>query len=384
MFPERYVNLAHARRQFGNRVERLGAMLGEGDPLADEAAAVLSTLPPPERREVLSQLTAGALPPSAPAPLRRLSEHIHHVPFWVDEARCDRGGTAFLRTGIFGGFVLAFRSLVMGYCSPAGNKPLTFSGRLKTAAPRRLSETSHFVEAVCLPGGMRPGAPGFAAAVRVRLMHAQVRRFLRLSPRWNTQAWGAPINQLDMAGTVMLFSLEVVDGLRLLGVQLSPAEVEELLHLWRYTGYVLGVREELLPATEAEARTLWGLITCTQALPDEDARALADALLQSPLLQARTPEERSRAERAVELGYGISRHLLGDKYADALGYPRNAWGLVVPLLRVVVSSTSQVLRRVPGVDMLALNAGMAYWRNAVSMGLGGTDATYDMPEHLPG
>jgi hypothetical protein len=57
---------------------------------------------------------------------------------------------------------------------------------------------------------------------------------------------------------------------------------------------------------------------------------------------------------------------------------------VVPLLRVVVSGTSQVLRRVPGVDMLALNAGMAYWRNAVSMGLGGADATYDMPEHLPG
>ncbi|WP_375771919.1 DUF2236 domain-containing protein [Archangium gephyra] len=383
MFPERYVHQEQARRQFGSRVERLGAMLGEGDPLADEAAAVLSTLPPPRRQELLRQLTGGVLPSSAPEPLLRLSEHIHHVPFWVDEERCDRGGAAFLRTGIFGGFVLAFRSLVLGYCSPAGNKPLAFSGRLKTAAPRRLSETSHFVEAVCLPGGMRPGAPGFASAVRVRLMHAQVRRLLEGSPRWNARAWGMPINQLDMAGTVMLFSLVVVDGLRSLGVPLPPDETEDLLHLWRYTGYVLGVREELLSATESEARTLWGLITRTQALPDEDARALADALLQSPRLQARTPEELSRAERAVELGYGISRHLIGDEYADALGYPRNAWRLVVPLLRVVVSGTSQLLRRVPGVDMLALNAGMAYWRNAVSMGLGGADATYDMPEHLP-
>ncbi len=192
MFPERYVHLEQARRQFGNRVERLGAMLGEGDPLADEAAAVLSTLPPPERQEMLRQLTAGTLPPSAPEPLRHLSEQIHHVPFWVDDERCDRGGTAFLRTGIFGGFVLAFRSLVMGYCSPAGNKPLAFSGRLKTAAPRRLSETSHFVEAVCLPGGMRPGAPGFAAAVRVRLMHAQVRRLLEGSPRWNARERRGP------------------------------------------------------------------------------------------------------------------------------------------------------------------------------------------------
>lgn len=65
--------------------------------------------------------------------------------------------------------------------------------------------------------------------------------------------------------------------------------MEELLHLWRYTGYVLGVREELLPATEAEARTLWELITLTQALPDEDAKALADALLQSPLIPEHLP-----------------------------------------------------------------------------------------------
>jgi hypothetical protein len=44
-----------------------------------------------------------------------------------------------LRTGFLGGIVLGFRSLVAGYCSPAGNKPLAFSGRLREAAPRRLS-----------------------------------------------------------------------------------------------------------------------------------------------------------------------------------------------------------------------------------------------------
>ncbi|QRK08274.1 DUF2236 domain-containing protein [Archangium violaceum] len=357
-------------------------MLDEGDPLADEAAAALSTLSPRRREELIRRMTAGDRPSSAPEAVTRFFAHVHHVPFWVDDERCDRGGAAFLRTGLFGGFVLAFRSLVMGYCSPAGNKPLTFSGRLTTSAPRRLSETGRFVEAVCLPGGMRPGAPGFASTVRVRLMHAQVRRLLSGSPRWNARAWGTPINQLDMAGTMLLFSLVAVDGLRRLGVQLSPDESEDLMHLWRYNGYVMGVREELLSATEHEARALWELITTTQAPPDEDSAALAEALIQSPRLQAHTPEEVFRAERAIEFGYGISRYLIGDEAADALGYPQSAWRFVAPLLRVLLSGTSQLIRRVPGVDMLALSAGMTYWRRAVSMGLGGNDATFEMPQSL--
>jgi hypothetical protein len=383
MYPSRYVNLEEARRQFSGRVDRLGAMLSEGDPLADEAAEALSSLPPSHRERLLTRLTAGDSPPTAPEPLVRLFEHVHHVPFWVDFERCDRGGAAFLRTGPLGGFVLGFRSLVTGYCSPAGNKPLAFSGRLKQAAARRLAETGRFVETVSLPGGMRPGAVGFSAAVRVRLMHAQVRRLLARSPRWNAQAWGTPVNQLDMAGTVQLFSLVVVDGLRLLSAELRPQEVEDLLHLWRYTGYVLGVREELLCATEQEARTLWGLITLTQAQPDEDSVALAEALLQSPLTQAQTPQERARARRAVEFGYALSRYLMGEAYADALRYPRSPWLRGAALVRPLLSGAGQLLRRVPGVDLLTLNAGAAYWRYVVSQG-GGDEATFEMPQAMPG
>ncbi len=385
MFPERYVNLDAARRRFGDRVDRLGAMLTRGDPLADEAAAALSSLPSAHREQLLRGMIASEAPPrGAPEPLLRLAEQVHHVPFWVDPDRCDRGGAVFLRSGLLGGFVLAFQSLVGGYCSPAGNKPLAFSGRLKTAASRRLSETGRFVEAVSLAGGMRPGAPGFSAAVRVRLMHAQVRRLLSASPRWNARAWGLPINQLDMAGTVLLFSRVVVDGLRRFGFQLADEEVEDLLHLWRWAGYVLGVREELLSATAAEADTLWGVITDTQAPPDEDARTLAHALMRSPVHEARTPEERARAERFADLGYGISRYLMGDTYADALGFPRNAWRFVAPLLRPLLSGATGLARRLPGVDGLALQAGMAYWRRAVSLGLGDDEPTFDMPRGVPG
>jgi hypothetical protein len=49
--------------------------------------------------------------------------------------------------------------------------------------------------------------------VRVRLIHARVRHALSRSPAWRPDAWGAPINQYDMAGTVLLFSSKLFEGL---------------------------------------------------------------------------------------------------------------------------------------------------------------------------
>src|SRR5262249_29656166 len=244
-----------------------------------------------------------------PAELRAFRNCLSELPFWADLDRARRGGEVLVRTGFFGGLVLGFRSLVAGYCSPAGNKPLVFSGRLREAASRRLSETSRFVSLVYQPGSLAPGAPGWVAAARVRLMHAQIRRILRASPRWDARAWGDPINQVDMAGTTLLFSLVLVDGLRMLGFRIEREACEEVLHLWRTAGGVLGVVPDLLCATEAEARVLWELLESTQEAPDTDSAALAVALLEAPLHEARTAEERARAERFLPVAYGIGRYL---------------------------------------------------------------------------
>ncbi|HZX42369.1 MAG TPA: oxygenase MpaB family protein, partial [Myxococcaceae bacterium] len=247
------------------------------------------------------------------------------------------------------------------------------------AAPRRLSETSRFVSLVYQPGSLGPGAPGWVAAARVRLMHAQIRRLLRASPRWEAKAWGDPINQVDMAGTVLLFSLVLVDGLRMLGFRIGREECEEVLHLWRIAGWVLGVEQELLCATEPEARLLWELLEATQEPPDADSAALAAALLESPLHEARFPEERARAERFLPVAYGIGRHLIGGRYADALGYPRTPWRLVAPALRTLISGTGRVVGRLPGIDRLALEAGLRYWRRTVELGLAGEEARFEIP-----
>ena len=145
---------------------------------------------------------------------------------------------------------------------------------------------------------------------------------------------------------------------------------------------MLGVDPELLCATEPEARVLWELLEATQQAPDADSAALAAALLESPLHEARSAEERARAERFLPVAYGIGRYLVGDRYADALGYPKTPWRFAAPALRTLISGTGRVLRRLPGVDRLTLEAGMRYWRRTVEVGLAGREARFEIPARV--
>lgn len=381
--PTRFVNAHSVVQRLGERAARLGPLYFVGDDAADAAAEALSHVSARDREKMLGPClkdpdVAGPVPEA----VRAFCRGLHEVPFWVDFPRAGRGGSALLRTGLFGGIVLAFRSLVLGYCSPAGNKPLVFSGRLKENAARRVTETGRFVQAVSMPDGMRPGRAGFVATARVRLMHAQVRRLLQVSPKWDREAWGVPINQVDMSATVTLFSLVVIDGLRMLGVPFRDEEAEDLLHLWRWTGRVMGVRDELLPTGMQDARVLWDMIEATEGAPDSDSADLAHALLDSAVSAALTPEDAARAKRFGPVAYGLSRFLIGDKRADALGYPKSVFRHLAPAFRTLVTTTGTWVRRIPGADRVMLDAGLAYWQRSVQLTLSPHEAEFPMPEQV--
>ena len=112
-------------------------------------------------------------------------------PFLVDRERCNFGGATFLRCRL-GFAVLAMLSLLLIYSWPAGNKALALSGQLMHRASQRLKDTTRYVFAVCRPDGLSRFSEGFAMTVRVRLIHAQVRRLLLESGQWRADAWAAP------------------------------------------------------------------------------------------------------------------------------------------------------------------------------------------------
>ncbi|MBX3212520.1 MAG: DUF2236 domain-containing protein [Labilithrix sp.] len=377
VFPARYVNLEAARRRFGDRVDRLGRHLWDSDVQADRVISAMDGMEKGEGWRVFERGLRGEPIPDAPVAMRELLEEAAHVPSWVDWRVGDRGGALLMRAGALGGAVLGARSLVLGYASPGGNKPLVFSGRLKEQAARRLNETARFVQAVCRPAGMRPFADGWQITLKVRLIHAQVRKMILASGRWNTEAWGVPANQHDLAGTTLLFSAAIIDGLRKLGMPISSEDADSYIHLWRWVGRTIGVHADILPASEPEAMRLADLIELTMGEPDQDSRDLTRALFEAAFDGCDTKQKIREAQRNVMFGRLVCRELIGDELADKLDVPRQPIRYAMPMMKRLIAAASHVTRAVPFGERSAIAVGTHYWDRVVEIGLQG--ATYEFP-----
>lgn len=333
-----------------NAKARLGVAFGRQDPRADAVAQRIFSNELAWRE--FEAMLAGA--PARDPALAALREQLFTPPVWVDHARIALASELMQRAGILGSIVLAMYSLPLGYRSPSGVKPLVFSGRLVEQSPRRLAETNRFLIAVTSPGGMRVGAPGWAIAARVRLVHALVRCKIlavaeREPARWNHARWGAPVNQMHMAGTNLMFSLKAVEGLRKLGLRVTEAEAEATMHLWRYVGHHMGIEDEWLCASQADGWHLWHAIESVTGETDADGRALAQALLFEGVPRAlSTILPGARITRMadpllVPLVLRLSTALMGREDAARLGYPPVAGPLVVaPILRALVATIERL------------------------------------------
>src|SRR5579871_6536733 len=352
------------------------------DLLADAVMQEFSGMPEGEWRALLELALVKGIEsvPSAPDALRVLFQQLEQVPFWVDRERCNLGGATFLRCRL-GFAVLAMLSLPLIYSWPAGNKALALSGQLMHRASQRLKDTTRYVFSVCQPDGLSRFSEGFAMTVRVRLIHAQVRRLLLQSGQWRDDAWGAPINQCHMAGTNLMFSVGVLDGLSRIGYRFNRLEREALLHLWRYAGYLLGVEDELLVADEFEGHRLLDLIFFFEPHPDDDSRALVDALMQTSFDYVRG----FKAGRccSVNLCYGMSQALIGDEHAKALGYPKTRWRWLVPAVRPATWMVETARIYSSRVQELARVAGPKAFRHLLSdRGLKGRAGDFAIPRKL--
>jgi hypothetical protein len=336
-----------------------------GDPLADDLAALLASLPPGHGRSLFNQALSQGIASlrRPPAALRAFFEAAESVPPWVDWERLDRGGEVFLRAGPLCAIALGCLSLPQAYAIPDGNKPLVFSGRLVHRASRRLAETGRFIDVTCAPGGLRRFAPGYQTTLGVRLMHAQVRRLLLQSERWSVAELGVPINQVHLSFTNILFSAEIIEGVRRLGLSVSDDDAQALMALWRYSGHLSGVIPELSVESDREALRWKVAILDLSLPPDEDARLLTRALMEAPIRLAYDPLPRQLAAMSLPLQQALARHLLGDRLADQLALPRSWLTSLLPrLLVLAMRGATFGTRCVPGGRDLAHRLGHVLWR----------------------
>ena len=140
---------------------------------------------------------------------------------------------------------------------------------------RRFLETCAFWIAVSEPGGLDRGAAGRASALRVRMMHVFVRRRLLAHPEWDAAAWGVPISQADALLTILGGSFAPGYAMRLLGYRPTTADIEAMLHFWRYVGHLMGVRPRWFPTTVRDCAQL-AFVTALKGAgrAGDDGRAL--------------------------------------------------------------------------------------------------------------
>jgi len=206
--------------------------------------------------------------------------------------------------------ILGLYSLPYCYLGADGAKVLYMSERIKNDTYRRLTETGNFLKAVMNYDNWK-GERIFSICLKVRLLHATIRYFTLQSKQWDL-AWGYPINQEDMLGTNLAFSLVVLRGMEKLGYSVDKTYEDAYINTWNVIGFLLGVNQEIMPENYLEAVKIDKQIAERQFRQSVEGQELTTSLMQ--VVRSFAP-----SEITANLLQSQSRMLLGEKYAKMLG-----------------------------------------------------------------
>ena len=277
--------------------------------------------------------------PDAPESLRALYSESLLVPSWVNEELMKTGAEFCQRAGLFSLVTLRNYSLMGGYESAAINKPLIYTGALKAGPAKRLSDTLAFWVDVTGNDALKPGAVGFNAAIKVRIIHAMARHYTRKATDWSDKQWGIPVNEGDMVATYLGFSLVFLEGLYMQGFRPSPQEINGVFHLWKYIGHLLGIDHHLLPDNEQEAIQTLYKWTMTQPPADADTIALAHALMNAPLT-ATFPVKTWQKKLLVKIYLGFNYYYLGRHACKRMQLPCTIFRFI-PYISALINRLSE-------------------------------------------
>jgi ER-bound oxygenase mpaB/B'/Rubber oxygenase, catalytic domain len=285
------------------------------------------------------------------------------VPDWVDSGKLKLASQLWEENALAVIGALYSASLPACYLLKKGIVALYQTAKLTD--PRyvyqRVYETGLFVEAVMARDGLKvmkdigktreaytkagvAAAPkrylwgrGFMYARQVRLLHASMRFMLTQPGRlpslrpagvtvaesldasdWRKQfADELPINQEDLAFTLLTFGLLIPSGLEKWGCRWTDAQKHAFLHLWKTVGHVMGIDAALLTDDWAEAEKLFATIRKRQAAHSEMGCRLGETVMN--VLKDYLPHGFGIAENVPAL---LIRQQLGPKYADMIFYER--------------------------------------------------------------
>lgn len=171
-------------------------------------------------------------------------------------------------------FILALlcKSLPECYAAGKGADVLTYTGQLggatrdvpgaDDAMVRRVMETAVYVRHVMTYENWSNSKVAIRTIQKVRMFHCGIRvmvhaRSAKGEHPWDVATSGEPINQMDMAGTLLTFSLQACRGARALGVPISAEQERDFITHWIVIGHHLGIDDRVLRAIHERPADVW-------------------------------------------------------------------------------------------------------------------------------
>ena len=352
-----------------------------GDPLADRVVDELAARVDPEQVHYVIGAALDRydrLPDDAPDSLRDLIAAVSVVPEWFDRNLAMAGTRAFFRDAESVLSALAMASLVEGF-STLISKSFRIRSRIATNGVRRLKQNMLQLVEQFMPGGLEPGGDGWKLSLRIRLVHAQSRKLIReASDEWDAEVYGMPLSAAHMLLGAAAFSGRLMHHVDRIGGNFSTREREAYVHVWRWTGLIMGIPGSIMFHDEASARRTFEIGALCEPPPDEDAIIMANSIINSTplILGYRNPADRRAQARLFFQG---SRELIGDDLANRFQFPAPRALPLLPWLRL----KQRAFRMVSRVPMLRSWVRRRTFRTVFDVSnLNRLDHSYSLPTSL--
>ncbi len=347
-----------------------------GDPIMDLVVEELAPLPQEQVHELIQAGMDGDREGLRDAP-PRLREFFLDAPppdpDWLDHEAFGPGIRAFQRNSvrILSAFVTGV--LVDGF-STLISKSFVQTGRIFDNGVWRLKQNNRHQMEIFWPGGLDRQGDGWKLSVRIRFVHAQVRRLLAQTTEWEHEAWGVPLSAAHMGYAVACFAARTIEHSEALGARYSTEERASFHDVWRYAGHLMGIPESILYTDERDALRLYRIGTLCEPPPSMEAIIMSNALINSAPLVAGIEDPGARRGLVEKVIYPVSRALVGNELADQLNFP--AQRLPFPLFWYKLDQNIRGLRA-----RLAREGPNTFATLLVASAYDEAGLRYDLPDH---
>lgn len=304
------------------------------------------------------------LPVGVPADLTAFFQNSTKLPAWADMNKLRLAADFNRRMEIYLLMIYGIGGGIMSTVIPREAKSVYWS---KGGADMqdRAAKTFTFGYDLEDKDAFEPTGQMIVTGNKTRMVHSAVRHFLPQSPHWKAVADETiPISNADILVTFHSTGTFAHLKMKEWGIRMSAADEEAFLHHWQVALHYLGVRDEYIPATWADAHAQSAQILTPILAPTMEGKALAEVLL-GLTAQIDLGVTRSFLNEFV-------RYQLGNQVGDWLGFKRDyisaaairtGWPAYIAfrdgLLPIAPRSFGLFDKLIKGIAMAFLNKGQS-------------------------